>query len=256
MAGVAGAMRFADKRVFVSGAASGIGRAVALAFAAEGARVLVADLNDSGLEETIGLAGADGERMIARHFDASSRQQCFAMVEQCVNAFDGLDVQCNIAGFAQSRHFTDYTEDDWQRMLSVNLSGVFYSCQAAIPELLASGGNIVNMASSAGLVGQAYQASYCATKGGVVMLSKALAMEYTKQGIRVNSVCPGGVNTPLAANFEIPQEADMKLVERLFPLVDSAEPEEIAALVLYLASDQARFVSGVALPIDGAQTAG
>ena len=249
-------MRFEGQRVLVTGAASGIGRATALAFIAEGAVVLAADVNMAGLEETLDQAGASRERLQLWQFDASERKQCFELVAACAEQLGGLDVLCNIAGFAQSRHFTDFTESDWQNMLAVNLSAVFYTCQAAIPELLKGGGNIVNMASSAGLVGQAYQGSYCATKGAVVMLSKALALEYAGRGIRVNTVCPGGVNTPLAQNFSLPENVDGKLVERLFPLIDSAEPEEIAAAILYLASADARFVTGAAFPIDGGQTAG
>ncbi len=202
------------------------------------------------------MAGSTGEQLSPRHFDASKRENCFALIEASAEQLGGLDVLCNIAGFAQSRHFTDFTESDWQNMLAVNLSAVFYTCQAAMPELLKSGGNIVNMASSAGLVGQAYQGGYCATKGAVVMLSKSLALEYAARGVRVNAVCPGGVNTPLAHNFSLPDKVDDKLVQRLFPLIDSAEPEEIAAAILYLASAAARFVTGVAFPIDGGQTAG
>jgi meso-butanediol dehydrogenase/(S,S)-butanediol dehydrogenase/diacetyl reductase len=248
--------RYQEKRVLVTGAASGIGRATALAFIAEGARVLAADIDAAGLEETVEMAGAAAERIIPREFDASRRENCFGLLDNCGAELGGLDVLCNIAGFAQSRHFTDFTESDWENMLAVNLSAVFYACQAAIPLLLESGGNIVNMASSAGLVGQAYQGSYCATKGAVVMLSKSLAMEYAARGVRVNSVCPGAVNTPLAHKFSLPEQADGKLIERLFPLINSAEPEEIAAAILYLASDDARFVTGVAFPIDGGQTAG
>ena len=133
---------------------------------------------------------------------------------------------------------------------------LFFLCQAAMPALLEGGGSIVNMASSAGITGQAYQASYCATKGGVVMLTKALAMEYARQGVRANAICPGSVQTPLVEKFEMPEGIDMELFQRLFPLIDAAQPEEIAALVLYLASDEARFVTGTAVPIDGGQTAG
>ncbi len=249
-----GQARFEGQRVLVSGAASGIGRATALAFAAEGARVLAADMNMAGLEET--AASASGPQMVLATYDASSRNECFALLETAAAELGGLDVLCNIAGFAQCRHFTDYTEQDWEKMLAVNLSGVFYCCQAAMPLLLEGGGSIVNMASTAGLEGQAYNASYCATKGGVVMLSKSLAMEYAKRGVRVNAICPGSVQTPLVENFSGPDDMDMSLFQRLFPLLDAAQPEEIATAALYLASEDARFVTGAALPIDGGQTAG
>ncbi len=248
-------MRFQDTRVLVTGAASGIGRATVLAFAAEGAVILAADMNEAGLQETAAMA-TDPSRVHIRGYDASSRDDCFALAEQASEQLGGLDVLCNIAGFAQSRHFTDYSQQEWEKMLAVNLSGVFYCAQAAMPLLLDGGGSIVNMASSAGLVGQAYQASYCATKGGVVMLTKSLAMEYAKRGVRANAICPGSVETPLVANFSVPDDIDGELLQRLFPLIDAAQPEEIAAAALYLASDEARFVTGIALPIDGAQTAG
>jgi meso-butanediol dehydrogenase/(S,S)-butanediol dehydrogenase/diacetyl reductase len=256
MSKVESGMRFEGKRVVVTGAASGIGRATALAFVQEGARVLAADINREGLQQTLAMAEGQAGQLEPWHFDASVRDQCFALIGAARDKFGGLDVLCNIAGFAQSRHFTDFTEADWQNMLAVNLSAVFYACQAAIPELLVSGGNIVNMASSAGLVGQAYQGSYCATKGAVVMMSKALALEYAGRGIRVNAVCPGAVNTPLTENFSLPENVDGKLVERLFPLMDAAEPGEIATAILYLASSDARFVTGMAFPMDGGQTAG
>jgi meso-butanediol dehydrogenase/(S,S)-butanediol dehydrogenase/diacetyl reductase len=248
-------MRFQNTRVLVTGAASGIGRATVLAFVAEGAVILAADMNAAGLEETVALA-ADSSRVHTITFDASNRDECFALADEAKQQLGGLDVLCNIAGFAQSRHFTDYTQQEWEKMLAVNLSGVFYCAQAAMPLLLVGGGNIVNMASSAGLVGQAYQASYCATKGGVVMLTKSLAMEYAKRGVRANAICPGIVDTPLVANFSVPDDIDGELLQRLFPLIDAAQPEEIAAAALYLASEEARFVTGIALPIDGAQTAG
>jgi meso-butanediol dehydrogenase/(S,S)-butanediol dehydrogenase/diacetyl reductase len=247
--------RFAGKRVLVTGAGSGIGRATALAFAGEGAALMLGDINESGLDETRRLIGEEVALRTAV-FDAGQRGDCFELAEACARDLGGIDVLCNIAGFARSRHFTEYTEKDWQDMLAVNLSGVFYLCQAAMPALLDGGGCIVNMASSAGITGQAYQASYCATKGGVVMLTKALAMEYTKQGVRVNAICPGSVQTPLVENFSPPENLDKELFQRLFPLIDAAQPEEIAALVLYLASEEARFVTGAAVPIDGGQTAG
>ncbi len=248
-------MRFTDKRVVVSGAASGIGRSTALAFATEGAVVMAADINAEGLRETAFLKNEAGE-IHTCIYDASSRSECLALIDAAAAQLGGIDVLCNIAGFTQPRHFVDYSEQDWQRMLAVNLSGVFYCCQAAIPYLLEGEGSIINMASSAGITGQAYQASYCATKGGVVMLTKSLAMEFASRNVRVNAICPGTVDTPLVAKFEMPENIELKLFERLFPLLDAAQPEEIAAAAMYLASDDARYVTGIALPVDGGQTAG
>ena len=247
--------RFDGKVALVTGAGSGIGRATAIRLANEGAAVFMADINESALEETTSLL-PDGSRSITARLDVADQQQCQAIVARCVDELGQLDVLCNIAGIALSKNFTEVTAEDWHRVVDINLHGVFYLCNAAMPHLVASKGNIINMSSSAGREGQAYNSAYCATKAGVLMFGKALALEYAKQGVRVNSVCPGAVNTPLTDAFSFPEGGDMKLLERLFPLMQASEPEEIAAAVAYLASDEARFITGIALPIDGAQTAG
>jgi len=248
--------RFADKKALITGAASGIGRAIAVQLAREGASVMLADINEAGLSETLGLLDLNGGKGEVITLDVTDRAACFEAVDTTVSAFGNIDVLCNIAGMVHSDHFTDITEQAWQNMLGVNLSSVFYLSQAAMPSLLESRGNIISMASSAGLIGLPYNAMYCATKGAVIALTKALAVEYTGRGVRVNAVCPGGVNTPLIANYRMPDNADMKLLERLYPLMDSnAEPEEIATAVAYLASEDARFISGTVFSIDGGQTA-
>ena len=245
--------RFIGKVAMVTGAGSGIGRATAQRLAAEGARLAISDMNPQGLAET--LATLPGEGHHSQVFDVSLPSACRGAVQAAREHFGRLDVLCNIAGFAKANHLADISDEDWQRMVAVNLSGVFFLCQAAMPHLLETRGCIVNMASSAALVGQAYNTSYCATKGGVMMLSKALAVEFAGRGVRVNAICPGAVNTPLAATFKLPDNADMTLVGRLSPLTAQAEPEEIAAAIAYLACDEARFVTGEALSIDGGQTA-
>ncbi len=141
-------------------------------------------------------------------------------------------------------------------MLAVNLSGVFFLCQAAIPHLLATRGVIVNMASAAGVKGQAYTLPYSVTKAGVISLTKCLAVEYAKRGLRVVALAPGGVKTPLTANVKFPEGVDPALIQKLMPLMELAAPDEIAAAVAYLASAEARYINGAVLNIDGAQTAG
>jgi len=164
-------------------------------------------------------------------------------------------VLCNIAGIGMHGDFLKLSVEDWNRTLSVNLSGPFALSQAAIPHLLARRGNIVNMASAAGLVGTAYSAAYTASKGGLVLLTRALAVEFGRKGIRVNCICPGGVDTPMTAAFTFPDGFDEKLLHRM-QLVDRiAKPEEIAAMVAYVASDEAKYVNGAALSIDGGQVA-
>ena len=247
--------RFEGKVALVTGAASGIGRATAVRLGQEGARLLLADINREGLAAT--AAAIDGGAGVQHKLlDVTDSAACRQVVEDCVAQFGRLDVLCNIAGIAMCQHLAEITDEQWQRMVAINLNGVFFMCRAAIPHLVASKGNIVNMSSSAGLVGQAYNSAYCATKAGVLMFSKALALEYAKQEVRVNAVCPGAVNTPLTDAFSFPEGGDMDLLERLFPLLRASEPEEIAAAVAYLASDEARFITGIGLPIDGAQTAG
>ncbi len=248
--------RFEGKVALVTGAASGIGRASAMRLAAEGAQVMLGDINKPGLEETAKSIVEAGGKAAIQVFDVSNADACRSCVSATIEKFGKLDVLCNIAGILNLTHFEDITDEQWNRIVGINLSSVFFMSQAAIPHLLKTKGNIVNMSSSAGLVGQVYNTHYCATKAGVVMLSKALAIEFGGRGVRVNAVCPGGVNTPLIENFELPEEADMNLVAKLFPLVDNAEPEEIATVVAYLASSEARFVTGIAFPIDGGQTTG
>lgn len=245
--------RFTDRIVMITGAASGIGRATAQRFAAEGARVAISDMNAQGLADTLGILEGSGHHSMP--LDVSDPAACRAAVATVHAQFGRLDVLCNVAGIAFLKHLQDVSDADWHRMIAVNLSGTFFLCQAAMPHLLASKGNIVNIASTAALGGQAYNAAYCASKGGVLLLTKALAVEFAARGVRVNAVCPGGVKTALAAGIRMPEGADPGLVSKLFPLIDSAEPEEIAAAVAYLASDDARFITGEGLTIDGGQTA-
>lgn len=248
--------RFVDKVALVTGAASGIGRATAERLAGEGARVVAADLNLDGLAslaETLKQRGAECHTVA---LDVSDSAACDAAVAAAVETFGGLDVLCNVAGIFLARHFTELSDSDWRKVMGINTDGVFYMCRAAVPELLKRGGNIVNISSTAGMTGQAYNAVYCASKAAVVMLTQTLAMEFGKQGMRANVVCPGGVKTPLTASLSFPADADVQLLQRLYPLVDSAEPEEIAAAVAYLGSSEARFVNGTVFAIDGGQTAG
>ncbi len=247
--------RFADKCALVTGAASGIGRAVAERLAAEGGRVLCADLNEAAVKESAAAIQSDGGDAVARVCDVSQPEACRSLVAAAVEAFGRLDVVCNVAGIVINEHATDVSIDQWNRVIAVNLSGTFFICQAAIPHLLETGGNIVNTASSAGLVGVAYTSAYAASKGGVVMLTRELAVEYSRRGIRINCVCPGGVDTPMSRGFVPPENADPHLLQRMMLSPGLAKPAEIAAAMAYLASDEARYVNGAAFSIDGGQVA-
>lgn len=247
--------RYQNKTIFITGAASGIGRATAIRLAEEGGQLMLADLDLDGLTETVKLIENPSAEIETMALDVSSPEACRNAIAQAVERFGKLDMLCNIAGIALCRRVEDITEDEWMRTININLNGVFFLSQAAMPHLLKTKGNIVNMASSAALVGQVYNAAYCASKAGVSLLSKSLAVEFARQGVRVNAICPGSVATPLAANFTMPENPDMDLFGKLLPLLDTAQPEEIAAAIAYIGSDEARFVTGIDFPIDGGQTA-
>jgi meso-butanediol dehydrogenase/(S,S)-butanediol dehydrogenase/diacetyl reductase len=249
--------RLQDRVALVTGAASGIGRATAERLAGEGARVLCADVDPEGCEATAGAIRSAGGRAQSRACDVTQPAECSALVGAAQEAFGRIDALCNVAGVALYAHTTDTRDEQWDRIVGVNLSGVFYLCRSAIPALLETRGCIVNMASSAGLQGVAYAAAYCASKGGVVQLTRALAVEYAHRGLRVNCVCPGGVDTPMARSFVPPEGAKSNLLRRMMGLTENplAKPQEVAALVAYLASDDARSVTGAAWTIDGGQVA-
>ncbi len=248
--------RFTGKVALVTGAASGIGRATALRLAGEGARVFATDINETGLAEAVAAIAAGGGEAAAQRLDVADPAACRGAVAAAVARFGRLDVLCNVAGILQWGHVTDISEADWNRIVAINLSSVFFLSQAAIPHLLATQGVIVNMASAAAVRGQAYTSPYCATKAAVVALTKSMAVEYAQRGLRVVALAPGGVKTALATNVIFPDGFDPALIQRMMPLTEMAEPEEIAAAVAYLASPEARYVNGALLSIDGAQTAG
>jgi len=243
--------RFDGRVALITGAASGIGRATAVRLAAEGARIYGADVDEAGLKETTGLVEQAGGTMASGRHDLLRRAECFGAVEAAVGEFGRLDLLGNIAGASQFHIFEQMPEEDWHFLIGLNLTAVAFTCQAAIPHLLETGGSIVNIASVAAAVGQAYTVAYCAAKGGVVQLTRALAAEYIDRGLRVNAVAPAGVNTPLSGKIEFPETMDWKLARRYMGRRGMAEPEEIAAAIAYLASDEARMVHGAILAIDG-----
>jgi len=245
--------RFAGKSALVTGAASGIGRAVAARLAAEGARVACLDRDGDGAEAA---AAAIGGGALARGCDVADAAAVGAAVGEAVGALGGLHVLVNAAGVGRFEHFADVTPEGWREILGINLDGAFHVTRAALPALLAAPGAVVNVASLAGLRGQAYSTAYCVSKAGLVSLTKCLAVEYAKQGLRVNCVCPGGVRTPFLARFAPPPDADPQLLARLNLVAKLPEPEEIAGAIAWLASDEAASTNGVALPMDYGVIAG
>ena len=234
-------MRFGGKVALVSGAASGIGAAVAARLGEEGASVMGCDI----------AAMKDGFVCDVR--DAGS---CAEAVSATLDRYGRLDVLANVAGIARGARIGDVTPEEWRRVIDVNLTGTFLLSQAALPALLASTGTIVNMASVAGISATPYNAAYCASKGGVIMLTKSMALELAKAGVRVNAVCPASVETPFLRDFTLPEDADLSLLVRsVSPMGHIIDPAEVAGAVAYLASDDAASVSGTTLVIDGAASA-
>jgi NAD(P)-dependent dehydrogenase (short-subunit alcohol dehydrogenase family) len=242
-----------SKTGIVTGASAGIGRATALALAAEGARLLVADTDVRGGEETVRLIGDQGGEAVFAQTDVSSPAAVTAMVDRAVERFGGLDFAFNNAGIEGEMATTvDCTEANWDRVLAVNLKSVWLCMRSEIPRMLErGGGSIVNCASVAGLVGFRNLPAYCASKGGIVELSRATALEYATEGVRVNSVCPGVIHTAMVDRLTAGHPEVAAQLTALEPLGRMGEPEEIAAGVVWLCSDGASFVTGQAIAVDG-----
>ena len=233
--------RFEGRVALVSGAASGIGAAVSTRLETEGAIVVRGD-----------IASVDG----VVQCDVTDARSCARTVDTLLREHGRLDVLVNVAGIGFGRRIRDVTPDEWRRVIDVNLTGTFLLSQAALTPLLEARGSIVNMASVAGMRATPYSAAYCASKGGVIMLTKSMALELARDGVRVNAVCPASVDTPFLRGFELPEDADLSLLTRsVSPMGRLIDVAEVAAAVAYLASDEAATVSGTTLVIDGGATA-
>lgn len=248
--------RFVDRSVLVTGAGSGIGRATAQLFAAEGARVVAVDQNEADAEKTVALIKEGGGDALAFAADVSREADCRRMVERAVAAYGKLNVAFNNAGVGASGFaVADEEEIAFSRLIDVNLKGVFLSMKYEIPAMLAAGGGaIVNTASVAGLVGERGIGAYSASKHGVVGLTRTAALDYIGRGIRINAVCPGATRTRILVDWFQDPKVEAFILSR-HPIGRIAEPEEIGRAVLFLASDDASFVVGQALAVDGGLTA-
>jgi NAD(P)-dependent dehydrogenase (short-subunit alcohol dehydrogenase family) len=243
--------RFDGKVALVTGAGSGMGRAITIRLAAEGAAVLAADIDGDRLDETKGLVTGT---LALQQADVADPPACADLVAAAVSEFGRLDVLGNVAGIYRAMHTRDTTVEQYRRIMGVNLDGYFFLAQAAIPHLLESGGNIVNIASNAGIQGVPYSAAYAASKGGVVQLTRSLAVEFLKTSLRVNAIAPAGTNTNISAGASFPSDADVDLLTRMAGLRGMTEPEEVAALFAFLASDEARSITGAVYTIDNGIT--
>jgi len=243
-------LRLQDKVAIVTGGASGIGEFTVREMLKQGAKVVIADFNDTGGQK---LADELGENVSFIHVDVSNEEQVEAMVKHAVDTFGKVDILFSNAGIGSIGSTHELTLEDWNKTISINLSGVFLCAKYALKEMVKQGsGSIVNCASILGHVGQAATASYTAAKGGVVNMTRALALEYASQGIRVNAVCPGYIKTPLLDQLD--DEMLQHLVS-LHPLGRLGESHEVANAVVFLASDEASFITGANLLVDGGYTA-
>jgi 3-oxoacyl-[acyl-carrier protein] reductase len=239
----------------VTGGASGIGRAIAERLAAEGAAVLVADIQPDGGEIVVGHIRARGGRAVSCRADVALEADVAAMVAQAARDLGGIDVLVNAAGAGRYIAFEELEPAEWDRLLAVNLRAVYLGCRAALPHLRRSAhAAVLNVASQAGLEGHARSQAYGAAKAGVINLTRSLARELARDGIRVNCICPGGTDTAMLRSF-VPDETARREIASRTLLGRFARPEEIAAAALFLVSDEASYVTGVALPVDGGATA-
>ncbi|MEE8391752.1 MAG: SDR family NAD(P)-dependent oxidoreductase [Anaerolineae bacterium] len=248
------------KRALITGGASGIGRATALLFAREGAAVAVADLDEAGGAKVVQAIVNEGGRATFVRCDVTQAADCRRAVQRTVEELGGLDILCNNAGIIRRATVLDTTEEEWERVMAVNVKSIFLLGKYAVPVMTqAGGGVIVNTASGWGLVGGRNAVSYCASKGAVVNMTRAMALDHGEQNIRVNCICPGDTDTPMlrdearqlgASDKEFLADAADRPLRRI------GRPEDIAQAALYLASDAASFVTGTALVVDGGGLAG
>jgi NAD(P)-dependent dehydrogenase (short-subunit alcohol dehydrogenase family) len=242
-------MKLKGKVAFITGFGSGLGRAIAVMFAREGAAVAGTSTTESKGLETVAMVEKAGGKALFRRGDVGNGAEMKALIEETVKRFGGLDIAVNSAGVRTNGSITEITEEDWDRTLDANLKGAFMVSRLAIPEMKKRGGGVIlHIAARSGMLGQSGRAAYCASKGGLVRLTEAMAMDHAKDKIRVNCICPGPTRTPMV-DTSTPEKL-ARYATRV-PIGRIGEPEDVAYAAVYLASDEASMVTAAILPVDG-----
>jgi NAD(P)-dependent dehydrogenase (short-subunit alcohol dehydrogenase family) len=242
-------VKLQGKVAFITGFGSGLGQAIAVMFAKEGAAVAGTSTTESKGRETVAMIEKVGGKALFRQGDVGNSAQMKSLIHETVKQFDGLDIVVNSAGVRTNGSITEITEEDWDRTLDANLKGAFVVSRLAIPEMKKRGGGVIlHIAARSGMLGQSGRAAYCASKGGMVRLTEAMAMDHAKDKIRVNCICPGPTRTPMV-DTSTPEKL-ARYTTRV-PLGRIGEPEDVAYAALYLASDEASMVTAAILPVDG-----
>jgi len=252
-------MRLKNKVAIVTGGGTGLGRAIALMFAREGASVVANGRRPGPIEAVASEIDSAGGRALAVPADVTQGADIQRLIRAAIDTFGQLDVLVNNAGIIRSRtRAADCTEEDWQKTIEGNLTTVFLCSKYALPELIRSKGNIINIASMAGLKGTPARAAYGASKGGVVILTRGMAIDYAPHGVRVNAICPAFVETEINRQYlaELKRRGELEELVKRHPLGFLGHPDDVAYAAVYLASDEARWVTGVTLPLDGGMGAG
>lgn len=247
--------RCKDKVVMITGAGSGIGQSAALRLAEEGAAIFCIDINAETLQETVNSIKKTGVLVESQLCDVSSEEEVNTAVACCISKLGRLDSLVNMAGVLRFDNCNELALSDWQKVMDINLTGTFLLCKAVLPHLVETKGSIVNAASTAALAGLPWGVAYSATKGGILAMTRSIAVEYAKRGVRANCVCPGDIHTNMAENVTFPEDADFTLLNRISSMTGMKGPEVVAGVIAMLVSDDGLHMTGEDIRVDGGMLA-